>query len=259
MKNNKVITMVTIIAVIAIAGTFFGVNHLIDTYVNQQRASQSGNQASVSGQAAAGQAVSPAYGMIMVTMDAPEESGVCGETLEWYYKDEVLVITGTGEMDEYIPFADDAPWDSLKSQIGCVILDEGVMSIGGAAFQDCVNMTEIVLPLYLTYIDDNAFFGCSSLLQIELPDGVIGIGESAFEGCSSLRNIVIPDGVTSIGDRAFSYCSKLRKIILPDSVTRIDKETFFGCINLQKIVIPDGITSIGDYAFCSCGMMEITI
>ncbi|MDE6712850.1 MAG: leucine-rich repeat domain-containing protein, partial [Lachnospiraceae bacterium] len=246
MKNNKVITMVTIIAVIAIAGAFFGVNYLIDAYMNQQT--------SVSGQA-----VSPAYDMIMATKDSPEESGVCGEHLEWYYKAGVLVITGTGEMNEYLPSAGIVPWDGLKSQIELVILDEGVTCIGGAAFQDCVNMTEIVLPSSLAYIDDNAFFGCSSLLQIELPDGVNGIGESVFEDCSSLRNIVIPDGVTSIGDRAFSYCSELRKIILPDSVTGIDKATFLGCINLKEIVIPDGITSIGDYAFCSCGMMEITI
>ncbi|MDE6685804.1 MAG: hypothetical protein K2K17_00610 [Lachnospiraceae bacterium] len=104
MKNNKVITLITIIAVIAIAVAFFGVNYLIDTYVNQQRATQSGNHA------AAGKPVSPAQNLIRATMDSPKKSGVCGEHLEWYYKDGVLVITGTGEMDEYIYSESYAPW-----------------------------------------------------------------------------------------------------------------------------------------------------
>lgn len=87
MKKNKVITLVTIIAVIAIAAIFFGVNHLMDSYINRQRATQSGNQA-----AAVQQPVSQTHSLIMATMDLPEENGVCGEHLEWYYKDEVLKL-----------------------------------------------------------------------------------------------------------------------------------------------------------------------
>ena len=218
MKKNKVITLITVIAVIAIAAIFFGVNHLMNFYVDQQRATQSGNQAA-SGQ----QPVSQAHSLIMATMDSPEENGVCGEHLEWYYKDEVLVITGTGKMDEYIYSAGSAPWDGLRNQIGCAILDEGVTSIGGAAFKDCRSMTEIVLPSSLTYIDDRVFFGCSNLLQIELPDSVTSIGDYAFSGCSSLRDIMLPDGVMSIGESAFEGCSNLREITLPYSMTRINK------------------------------------
>lgn len=45
MKKNKVISLITIIAVIAVAGVFFGVNYLLDAYAKYQRATQSGNQA----------------------------------------------------------------------------------------------------------------------------------------------------------------------------------------------------------------------
>lgn len=94
MKKNKditLITIMTIIAVIAIAAVFFGVNHLMDAYVNQQRVTQSGNQA-VSGNQAATQSGNQAVGeqqfpdyvqkLIRTTMEDPEESGVCGENLE---------------------------------------------------------------------------------------------------------------------------------------------------------------------------------
>ena len=220
MKKSNVITLITIIAVIAVAGVFFGVNYLLDAYAKYQRATQFGNQSG-------NQAVSPAYGLIMATMESPEESGVCGEDLEWYYKDEVLVITGTGKMNEYIYSAGSAPWNSLWNQIGLFILDEGVSSIGGAAFKDCGSMTEIVLPSSLTDIGESAFSGCGGLTQIELPVGVTGIGKSAFEGCSSLKEINIPDSVTRIGDEAFRGCSWL-----PDTIISIDDYAFSGCSDM---------------------------
>ena len=101
MKKNKVITLITIIAVIAIAAVFLGVNYLMDAYARYQREEQ---LAAASGNQAAGGQQFPAYvqNLIRNTMEAPEEHGICGENLEWYYKDEVLVITGTGKMDEYI-------------------------------------------------------------------------------------------------------------------------------------------------------------
>ncbi|MDE6713807.1 MAG: leucine-rich repeat domain-containing protein [Lachnospiraceae bacterium] len=240
MKNNKVIILITIIAVIAIVGVFFGVNYLMDAYVQGQRATQSGNQA------VTGQAVSPAYSLIMVTMDSPEESGICGEHLEWYFKDEVLVITGTGKMDEYIYSANSAPWHSLWDQIGCVIVDEGITSIGGAAFMGCRGMTEIVLPSSLTYIYDRAFFGCSSLMQINLPESVTSIGKSVFYGCSSLREITLPDNITSIGESAFENCSDLTKITLSSSLTNISKNAFYVCSSLREITLPDRITIIDE-------------
>ena len=103
MKKNKVITLISILAVIAIAAVFFGVHYLMDAYARYQReeqlavATQSGNQA-----AGGQQFPIQVQNLIRITMDSPEKSGVCGENLEWYFKNEVLVITGTGDMDDYV-------------------------------------------------------------------------------------------------------------------------------------------------------------
>lgn len=34
-------------------------------------------------------------------IETAEESGTCGENLNWYFKDRLLYITGTGEMKDY--------------------------------------------------------------------------------------------------------------------------------------------------------------
>ncbi len=114
-----------------------------------------------------------------------ETSGKCGENIIWYYKNEVLYITGTGEMEDYedIGYMSDLDgwyyieevttpwyWRNLYEKIDEIIIDEGVTSIG-----------------------DWSFYGCSSLREITIPDSVTVIGECAFRECSGLTEITIPD------------------------------------------------------------------
>lgn len=63
---------------------------------------------------------------------------------------------------------------------------EGTRWIGGYSFQNCKNLTNIIIP-----------------------ESVISIGEGAFCGCSSLISIVIPNSVKTIKNMAFSYCPEL--------------------------------------------------
>ena len=71
------------------------------------------------------------------------------------------------------------------------------------------SVTEIIVPDYVTSINEGAFKGCSKLTSVTIGSGVTSIGNDAFEDCSLLTSIVIPDGVTSIGDYAFENCSSL--------------------------------------------------
>lgn len=250
MNKRKVIITAVMIAII---GIFLGANYLMDAWVKQQRegslAVESGNQAFA--------ASSQVQNLIRLTMDSPEESGVCGENLEWYYKDEVLVITGMGKMDEYIYNAGSAPWyGSLRNQIGCIIIDEGVTSVGGAAFKGCSGMTEVFLPDSVIGIGDAVFEGCDSLREITLPDSIIKIGNGVFRSCDNLKEITLQDGITEIGDEAFEFCSDLREITIPDSVTCIGARSFANCSSLTEIIIPDGVTSIGRGAFCDSGLKK---
>lgn len=229
MKKDKVITLITIIAVIAITGLFFGVHYLMDAYVKYQRKEQpaaaSGNQVAVEQQSgnqiAVKQQTCKTYRLIREIIESPEIYGVCGENLKWYYKDEVLVITGTGKMYEYTWFTN-MPWyDRFKNQLSCVILDKGVTSVGSNAFSFCGSLREVILPDGVTDIGGRAFSYCHDLREITLPDTVTNIGRAAFFGCDGLCDIVIPDGVTSIGECIFYDCISLREITLPDTITGI--------------------------------------
>ena len=56
----------------------------------------------------------------------------------------------------------------------------------------------------VTKIDDSAFENCTNLTNVIIPDSVTYIGNSAFKNCTSLTSITIPDSVTRIGKNAFA-------------------------------------------------------
>ena len=145
--------------------------------------------------------------------------------------------------------------------------------IGGFAFSDCKNLTEITIPDSVTEIGSFAFYRCTSLSKVQLSNGLTKIDNYAFYYCTSLTEITIPDSVTEIGKSVFSGCSSLVEItvspdnknyvsvdgvlfskdmstllvypagnkcstyIVPDSVTKIDDAALFGCVYLTDITV----------------------
>ena len=191
------------------------------------------------------------------------DSGTCGDkgsNVTWKLtEDGILTISGTGAMIDY---GDDksyrkTPWRDYF--IESVRIDEGVTSIGGWAFKNCV-LTSVMIPDSVTSIACGAFSGCRSLASVTIPEGVTSIDGYAFSGCSGLTSVTIPDSVTSIGEDAFSGCDSLTSVTIPDSVTSIGGGAFSGCSGLTSVTIPDSVTSIGDFAFRGCsGLTSVTI
>lgn len=208
------------------------------------------------------------------------DSGTCGENLTWTFsKEGVLTISGIGEMDNWdqsLP-----PWNSVKSDIQFVIINDGVTSIGNYAFYRCgslksvelhegvksigkgafsnTSLKSIQLPNGVTNVGDQAFNGCTSLRSVQLPEGVESIGEATFCFCNLLDDITLPQSITSIGRSAFRECN-ISSIVIPDGITCINDTTFYGCNSLRSITLPDGLTSIGDHAFHDCHVLRyITI
>ncbi len=191
-----------------------------------------------------------------------EEKGVCGADLTWYYKDNVLVIKGTGPMNDYnYWFSDpDAPWydKGLMDKIHWLIIEEGVTSIGDGAFWGIVSLSKVELPSTIETIGDGAFDNTRSLKSITIPSSVTAFGDGTFND-SSIESINIPDGIQEFGEKVFSGCN-FTTLVIPDSVTRIGSGAFFGCDSLSSITIPDSVTTIGRSAFSYCGSLSsITI
>ena len=123
--------------------------------------------------------------------------------------DGTLTISGTGAMKDYDYDNNLSPVYN-NSNVKKVVIEDGVTSIGTAAFSGC------------------------GLISITIPDSVTSIGGSAFENCSNLTSITIPDSVTSIEYCVFSCCG-LTSITIPDSVTSIGSEAFSSCFYLETI------------------------
>lgn len=186
-------------------------------------------------------------------------SGNCGDNLLWFlYTDGELVISGTGNMDNYGGW--DAPWYyKISSYINEVTICNGVESIGDFAFNFCTNLTNVTIPNSVTTIGTYAFSCCENLTDIVIPKNVTDISAGTFSGCASLANVTINNSVTSIGNSAFSGCA-FTSITIPEKVTDISAGTFSGCTKLANVTIHNNVTSIGDYAFNGCtSLTDITI
>ncbi len=137
-----------------------------------------------------------------------------------------------------------------------IVIPNSIMSIGNGAFSQCTSLTSIKIPNSVTSIGSSAFYRCTSLTSVEIPNGVEIIENGTFSGCTSLTSIKIPNSVTSIGFSAFYWCTSLTSVEIPNGVEIIEPSTFSGCTNLTSVKIPNSVTTIMEQAFWHCPKLE---
>ena len=198
-------------------------------------------------------------------------SGTCGENLTWTLDDAgTLTIFGTGAMWDY----SSSPWDSNRSAIKNVVIEDGVTTIGDYAFQYCKSLTSVTIPDSVTSIGAHAFENCTSLTSVTIGDSVTSIGNYAFWECESLTAVHISDIAAWCNIDFDGYYANplyyahnlyingtlVTTLTIPDSVTSIGNWEFYGCTKLTSVTIGDSVTSIGYYAFFGCTSLgEIVI
>ena len=169
-----------------------------------------------------------------------DASGSCGDNVTYTFVSSTgtLTIQGSGAMEDYYS-SSDTPWNSYRTNIKTVIIEEGVTSIGSRAFVGCSSLSSVTIPNSVTSIGEYAFSGCSGLTSVTIPNSVTSIGSGAFRNCLGLTSVTIPNSVTTIGENAFIYCSGLTSVTIGNSVTSIGESAFSGCSGLQKVIVPD--------------------
>ena len=178
-----------------------------------------------------------------------------------------------------------------KEAVGEQMIPDGVTKLCGDIFERRKEITSIIIPKSVTFIDKKVFFNCEKLEYIEVaeenpmyassngillnkektkiiyvPRGINGslcipecineIEDWAFYGRTRLKKIAIPKSVTKIGNWAFRDCSGLTGIIIPKSVEIIMPYAFMSCAGLKKITIPNGVTGIGWAVFAHCSELK---
>ncbi len=193
-------------------------------------------------------------------------------------------------------FFDKAQTELLKAPVkltGTYELPDSVRVIAYYAFDNCSELSSVILPHGLETIARCAFTGCSKLESIDFPSTLTAIGASAFSS-SGLSSVTIPASVELIGKYAFStktmesiwvaednayYSSDAHGVLLnkdqttlitvpygitgeytvSDTVTRIGDSAFNGYATLSRIHIPASVTVLGEDPFPAAGSEYMTI
>lgn len=155
------------------------------------------------------------------------------------YDEATHTLTVSGS--EPMPYSPN--WGVIQYEIEHVVIEDGVLAIGGYAFYYCTQLKSISIPSSVITIGEYAFFNYCELTSISLPSSVRFIGANAFQSCSSLTSIDLPP-VTEIKRYTFSYCSSLVSVNIPNTVTLIEYDAFGYCEKLTSIDIPASVTNI---------------
>ena len=183
---------------------------------------------------------------VICTDNTTYPSGVCGDNLTWLFNAETntLTISGTGAMYDYeindVSGFINQPWSDFSRNIKHIVVEDGVTSIGEAAFASC-DFTDIIIGDSVASIGSEAIKYCDCLTEIIVDEdnqyysndefGVLFNKDKTtlihYPIGNQRENYTIPDGVKVIGTYAFDKCNKtLLKVTIPKSVTTIEKFAF---------------------------------
>jgi len=139
-------------------------------------------------------------------VDGVVAEGTCGEEAFWVlYKSGMLVIDGSGRMDDYAN-QNEQPWAEHRMQIKKIFIGKDITHIGQYAFGFAHNVQAVT-------------FEEGSKLET--------IGAVSFYYMMYAKYIDLPEAVTSIGNLAFAYGSRLETVVVPQDITYIHTKTFY--------------------------------
>ncbi len=146
-------------------------------------------------------------------------------------------------------------------------IDSSITSIPKNCFYKLRSITNLILPITITSIEDGAFDYCTNLVDVKFKDGssspaytnnLVSIGKYAFRK-TDLSKIVISNDTTTIGNYAFSECTHLDASFESNSTLQtIGEYAFNKCSSTTAFEIPSTLTSIGQYAFESSGLQTLS-
>lgn len=159
----------------------------------------------------------------------------------------------------------------LNCQSQKITIPDSVTTLKSMAFEKCVNLTSVHIPVNVTEIGHNCFSGCTALKEITVDennqnytsdDGIVFSKDKTQlifypNGKDDITSYSIPEYVTVIAGSAFDGCDKITEITIPNTFTEIGAAAFFGCRGLKSVNIPDSVTSIGDGAFAYTALESI--
>lgn len=144
------------------------------------------------------------------------------------------------------------------------------------AFENCVNLREVVLEEGIEELGRYLFTGCEKLHQITVPDSVKRVTPDSFHRIPNLKlpvlnasgteyiycppklgekKVMITHGVRIIQRQAFDDFSALEEVILPNTLERIEWSAF-RYTSLKRVTLPESVKYVSGASFYGCGSLE---
>ena len=181
--------------------------------------------------------------------------GKCGNDIIWEFDDltGTLTISGCGAMYDYEADIFDylSPWNNCGVSYGIknVVVEDGVESIGNAAFAYCTALETVSFAKTIKTIGDYAF-SKTSLKDVSINEGVVNIGEYAFGNAECIK---VPYSVKNIGYRAFPQSVTICYDGTKDQWQALEKEHKYVFTSYSRAYCSDGELlpsgACGDNAF----------
>lgn len=186
---------------------------------------------------------------------------------------------------------------TLASTVSYGGKDYRVTTVQSSAFLSCTDIKKLTVPASIKYIQSGAFENCVNMTNLVLAEGEdrLDAESDAFKNCgieeaeigrnlketifsrnTVLRKIVLDANITEINSRAFSDCSNLSSVNL-SNIKKIQSYAFSGCSNLssvdlskvesigyaafshtklENLEIQSQLNDLGDYAFANCQSLK---
>ncbi len=142
-----------------------------------------------------------------------------------------------------------------------------INSMSGLVFENCENITSIVVPQSIVSLNGVKDFNVPNLTTIKY-DGtieewltiditsdnanILGYAEQIYIDGKLLEVLDISENVTEIGEYAFYNFDSLTSVTIGNNVTSIGASAFYNCDSLTSVTIGNNVTSIGTTAFRNC-------
>ncbi len=154
---------------------------------------------------------------------------------------------------------------NLRTTIKSVVIEDGVTSIGAAAFYNCPNLERVEIPNSVTLINYEAFRGCTKLEEVNVPASVTQIRDRWATDCDNMKNVnVDPDNAYYASVNGILYTRDMKTIVkmpdnnlvtdysIPEGVTQMATDAIYKQRNVVNVVLPTTMTSIRYGVFDNC-------
>lgn len=113
----------------------------------------------------------------------------------------------------------------VAQELKTVVFEGGCEVLGHHAFQNCTNLTKVLLPNTLIKIDAGAFYG-TSIHRIEFPQSLKKIENSVCMNCKNLKVVKFKGNVDGWKQH---LSGNFDGTLIRDNV-------FYGCNNIEKFI-----------------------